>query len=107
MIGDVVKRSLKGPSVLIPVQELLQDGSGSRMPDVNADLLTKDIAKRVVAACPTSAFTLDESDNRSCLILNYGECIGCSRCVQAGEGALLPAKKFARCGVDKEALIRR
>ena len=109
MIGDVVKQSLKGPSVLIPVEELLQDASGSRMPEVNPDLLTKDVAQRVVAACPTSALSLEgnESDNGSCLVLNYGECIGCSRCVQAGEGALLPAKKFTRCGVGKQALIRR
>lgn len=109
MIGDVVRRSFKSPRVLIPVQELLGDASGSRMPEVRPELLTKDIAQRIVDACPTSALTLEKNNSGypSCLVLNYGECIGCSRCVQASEGALLPAKQFARCGVRKEALTRR
>ena len=107
MIGDVVKRSFESPSVLIPVEQLLGDASGSRMPDVKPELLTDQIARQVVDACPTSALAIDESDNRSCLLLNYGECIGCSRCVQASDGALVITSKFARCGVNKKALIRR
>jgi Ni,Fe-hydrogenase III small subunit len=107
MIGDVVKQSLESPRVLIRVEELLGDASGSRMPNVRPELLTEAIARRVVASCPTSALALDVSDSRSYLVLNYGECIGCSRCVQVSEGALLTTNKFARCGVRKEALIRR
>jgi Ni,Fe-hydrogenase III small subunit/NAD-dependent dihydropyrimidine dehydrogenase PreA subunit len=109
MIGDVVKRSLEDPRVLISVEALLGDASGSRMPDVQPELLTEVIARRVVAACPTSALALkeDESEKRSCLVLNYGECIGCGRCVQAGDGALLTTSNLLRCGVRKEALIRR
>src|SRR5215472_6803913 len=109
MIGDVVRRSFESPRVLIPVENLLGDASGGRMPDVRPELLTEDIGQRIVDACPTSALTMekDKSDHPSFLVLNYGECIGCSRCVQASEGALLPAKKFFRCGVSKEALVRR
>ena len=109
MIGDVVKRSLESPRVLISVEQLLGDASGSRMPDVKPELLTDQIAQRIVDACPTSALTMekDTSDHPSYLVLNYGECIGCSRCVQASDGALLPAKQLARCGVKKEVLTRR
>src|SRR5215467_170325 len=102
MIGDVVKRSLESPRVLVPVEELFGDASGSRMPEVRPELLTETIARRIVDACPTSALTLDGSR----LVLNYGECVGCSHCVQAGDGAVLAARKLMRCGVHKEALIR-
>jgi len=107
MIGDVVKRSLESPRVLIPAEQLLGDAAGSRMPEVRPALLTEDVARRVVDVCPTSALTLDESGNRNFLVLNYGECIGCSRCVQASDGALLTTDKFTCCGVRKEGLIRR
>jgi Ni,Fe-hydrogenase III small subunit len=103
MILDVVKRSLTSPRVLIPVEQLLTDARGSRMPEVDAGRLTPAIAKRVVEACPTSALTL----TGICLSLNYGECIGCGNCVEAGEGAFLPAERLARCGVSKSALVRK
>jgi|SRR5579864_54176 len=109
MIGDVVKRSLQSSRVLVPIEELLGDASGSRMPEVRPELLTEAIAQQVVHACPTSALAMerDKSNTQTRLVLNYGECIGCSRCVQAGDGAFLPAKKFGLCGVHKEALVRR
>jgi Ni,Fe-hydrogenase III small subunit/NAD-dependent dihydropyrimidine dehydrogenase PreA subunit len=107
MIGDAVERSLRSPQVLIPVGELLSNAAGSRMPDVQPDLLTGEVARRVVAACPTSALKFDESGGREYLVLNYGECIACSRCIAAGSGAFRYAEKVDRCGVGKEALIRR
>ena len=109
MIGDVVRQSFKSPRVLIPVEELLGDASGSRMPEVRPELLTETIVRQVVDLCPTSALAVetDKSNAQSHLLLNYGECIGCSRCVQAGAGAFLLAKRFVLCGVHKEALIRR
>ncbi|MFI5113132.1 MAG: NADH-quinone oxidoreductase subunit NuoB [Terriglobales bacterium] len=103
MILDVVKRSLASPKVLIPVEQLLTDASGGRMPDVDAARLTAAIAQRVVEACPTSALSL----NGSHLALNYGECIGCGNCVDAGQGAFFVAERFTRCGVSKSALVRR
>ena len=107
MICDAVERSLRSPQVLISIGELFSNAAGSRMPDVQPDLLTDEVARRVVAACPTSALRIDEAAGRTHMILNYGECIGCPRCVAAGNGALRYAEKVARCGVSKEALIRR
>ena len=110
MIGDAVERSLRSPQVLIPVGELLSNAAGSRMPDVQPDLLTGEVARRVVAACPTSALKVDkvdESAGREYLVLNYGDCIACSRCIAAGSGAFRYAERVDRCGVRKEALIRR
>ena len=51
MILDAVKRSLTDPHALIPVEQLLSDARGSRMPDVEAARLTPVIAQRVVEAC--------------------------------------------------------
>ncbi len=102
MILDVVKRSLTSPYLLIPVEQLLTDARGSRMPNVDAARLTPAIAQRVVEACPTSALSL----NGSHLALNYGECIGCGNCVDAGQGAFLAAERLARCGVTKSVLVR-
>jgi Ni,Fe-hydrogenase III small subunit/ferredoxin len=107
MIGDAVDRSLRSPQVLIPVGELLSNAAGSRMPDVQSELLTGEVARRVVAACPTSALKVDESAGREYLILNYGDCIACSRCIAAGSGAFRYAERVDRCGVRKEALVRR
>lgn len=107
MIGDAVERSLRSPRVLIPVGELLSNAAGSRMPDVQPDLLTGEVARRVVAACPTSALKVDESAGREYLVLNYGDCIACSRCIAAGSGAFRYAERVDRCGVRKEALVRR
>jgi Ni,Fe-hydrogenase III small subunit/NAD-dependent dihydropyrimidine dehydrogenase PreA subunit len=108
MIGDAVERSLRSPQVLISVSELLSNAAGSRMPDVHPDLLTDEVARRAVAACPTSALKIDEAAGRTHLILDYGECTGCSRCVAAsGNRALRYAAKVARCGVSKEGLVRR
>src|SRR6266496_5369775 len=98
MIGDAVERSLRSPQVLISVGELFSNAAGSRMPDVQPDLLTGEVARRVVAACPTSALRIDEAAGRAHLVLNYGECIGCSRCIAAGSGAFLSAGRVDRCG---------
>ncbi len=103
MIFDVVKRSLQSPHVLVPIEDLLGDCRGSRMPDVHAALLTAAIAERVVAACPTSALALVDGRH---LTLNYGECIGCGRCIDAGDAAFFAAQSLARCGVSKPRLVR-
>ena len=103
MILDAVKRSLNSPRVLIPVEQLLRDACGSRLPDVDASKLTPAIAQRVVDACPTSALSLGNSQ----LALNYGECTGCGNCLEAGEGAFVAATKLRVCGGSKAALVRR
>jgi Ni,Fe-hydrogenase III small subunit len=107
MIFDVVKRSLASPNCVIPLRALLHEARGSRMPDVHPGLLTSAVADRVVAACPTTALGLERAGEQTLLRLNYGECIGCGRCAEAGEGVFFSAERIGCCGVRKENLIRR
>jgi Ni,Fe-hydrogenase III small subunit len=107
MIFDVVKQSLKSPSVLIPIEELLGDAKGSRMPDVQPAMLTATIAERVVSACPTSALTIDKTGPQLIFALDYGECIGCGRCFAPSAGALVPANNVLCCGGGRGDLVRR
>jgi Ni,Fe-hydrogenase III small subunit/ferredoxin-like protein FixX len=107
MIGDVIEQSLRQPDRLIPVEALVGNCDGSRMPEIVADRLTHAIAERLVEVCPTAALGLEEREGRSSLSLSYGECIGCGKCIEVGEGAAVTAKQFTRCGVAKEQMIRR
>lgn len=107
MIIDILEQSLREHSPLIPVQALLNACEGSRMPDVNAALLTADIARRVTEICPTSALAAREEAGRLELRLSYGECIGCGRCIEVGQGAVVRASTFPWTGVAKEQLVRR
>ena len=106
MILDAMRQAFKAPDRLIPVEALLGDCAGSRMPDVDASRLTPEIARRVVDACPTRALRLAEEDGMV-LVLDYAECIACGRCVEAGGGALAAATAFTRCGVARSGLARR
>ena len=106
MILDVIQRSLRQRSRLIPVDALMESCEGSRMPDVQPERLTVDIASRVSAVCPTGALATEGRNGRSCLRLSYGHCIGCGRCVEVGEGALIPAARFRWTGLEKEQLVR-
>src|ERR1051326_3271226 len=109
MIFDLSHRSLTSRSVLIPVEELLGNASGSRMPDIDSAKLTPAIARRIADACPTSALTMTttEPSGRPVLTLDYGECIGCGRCFEPSNGAVTSAKTLACLGVSRQALVRR
>jgi Ni,Fe-hydrogenase III small subunit len=107
MIFDLIHRSLTSRSVLIPVEELLGNASGSRMPDVVSAKLTPAIAQRIADACPTSALTVTETPDHPLLTLDYGECIGCGRCFEPSDGAVTSAKTLACLGVSRQALVRR
>jgi len=105
---DIVKRSLSSPRVLIEVTELnAANSQGSRMPDLDSALLSASIARRVVDACCTSALAIGDVDGRMTLSLNYGDCIGCGRCIMTGESAFFNARRLSCCGVSKQALLRR
>ena len=106
MIGDVIGQSLRQPDRLIPVEALLGNCDGSRMPDVVADRLTPAIAQRLIEVCPTAALGMEEYEGHRCLRLSYGQCIGCGKCVEFGEGAVGTAKHFTRCGVAKKQTVR-
>src|ERR1039458_6319373 len=107
MMLDVIARSLRQPNQLIPVEALLENAEGSSMPDEVSEKLTPEIASRVAAVCPTGALAIENHNGRNCLRLSYGHCIGCGRCVEVGEGALIPATRFLWTGVVKEQLVRR
>jgi Ni,Fe-hydrogenase III small subunit/ferredoxin len=107
MIFDIIKSTLKAPSDLIPVSALLADCAGSRMPDVFADELTLDIATLAVNACPTEALRVENSDENPRLRLDYGECIGCGRCIEAAPKAFFAAEGLTRTGVSRSELVRR
>jgi Ni,Fe-hydrogenase III small subunit len=106
MIGDVIGRNLRQPDRVIPVEALLGNGDGSRMPDVVADRLTPAIAQRLVEVCPTAALSMEEHEGHRCMRLSYGQCIGCGKCIEWGGGAVVAAKHFARCGVAGEQMLR-
>ena len=107
MIGSVIERSLRERSPVIPVEALLGNCDGSRMPEIVADRLTQDIAQKLIEVCPTSALGMEEREGRRFLRLSYGQCIGCGKCTEAGEGAVVAAERFNRCGVRKEQTVRR
>lgn len=106
MIGDVIELSLRQRSPLIPIAALLGNSDGCRMPEIVADRLTPDIAQKLIKACPTSALGMEDLEGRRCLRLSYGQCIGCGKCAETGQGAVAVAKHFTRCGVTKEQTVR-
>ena len=106
MIFEVIEQSLRQPNRVIPVEALLGNCDGSRMPEVIAAQLTPAIAQRLVEVCPTAAFRIVQYVGRPHLKLSYGECIGCGRCCEPSEGAVTAAKSFSRCGHAKNQLVR-
>jgi Ni,Fe-hydrogenase III small subunit len=106
MIFEVIERSLRQPNRVIPVEALLGNCDGSRMPEVVAPQLTPAVAQRLVEVCPTAAFRIEQHVGRPRLKLSYGECIGCGRCFEPSEGAVTAAKSFSQCGYAKDQLVR-
>jgi Ni,Fe-hydrogenase III small subunit len=107
MIFAVAARSLTSKSVLIPIESLLGDCSGSRMPAVDPGHLSFDSARQAIESCPTSALRMVAEGERRQFIMDYGECIGCGYCLGVGDGLMRPAGKVLHCGVARAALIRR
>src|SRR5437879_3110024 len=106
MIFDVIDRSLRQRSRLIPVEALVGNCDGSRMPEILADRLTSAIAQRLIDVCPTRALGIEEYQSHRCLRLSYGRCIGCGKCVEAGQGSVIAAKRFNSRGVAKVQTVR-
>ena len=106
MIFDILKSTLKAPSDLIPVEALLETCAGSRMPGVCAEELTAELAALAVDACPTEALRVEDREGHQHLRLDYGECIGCGRCIEAAPQAFIAAQRFTQTGVSRAELIR-
>jgi Ni,Fe-hydrogenase III small subunit len=107
MIFDVAAQSLASQPVLVPLEQLLGDCTGSRMPEVVADRLNLELASRAAAVCSAQALRLEERDGFRQLLLDYGKCTGCGRCIVAGGGAVRAAASGVPCGVARTALLRR
>jgi len=107
MILDVAARSFKSAKVLIPVERLIGNCAGSRLPEVAPGQLTPAAAAAAVEACPTSALQLEEAACGAQLVLDYGECIGCGACAEASPQAFAPARLLPQCGVSRSGLVRR
>jgi Ni,Fe-hydrogenase III small subunit/NAD-dependent dihydropyrimidine dehydrogenase PreA subunit len=106
MIFEVPKRSLFSPRVVIPIEDLLGNSQGSRMPGVDPLRLTAAVAQTAVDACPTQALAIEPRGQHQLLRMDYAECIGCGRCVEAGGGAFFQADQLACCGAGRRTLIR-
>src|SRR6202022_3304445 len=101
MIFEVIERSLRQPNRVIPVEALLGNCDGSRMPEVIAARLTPAIAQRLPEGWPPAPFRNEKHDGRPRLRISYAECIGCGRCLEPSEGAVVAAKTFSLCGHAK------
>jgi len=106
MIFDVAAQSLTSKSVLLPLEQLLGDCIGSRMPEVVVSRLNSEVASQAAAACPVQALRMEEQDGMRQLLLDYGKCTGCGHCIEAGGGALRAAASGVPCGVARRALVR-
>ena len=104
MIFDVIRCSLNAPNRLVPVEQLRGQAEGSRMPQVNPALLSRKSAEQASAACPTGALSLVLQQGRELLRLDYGECIGCGRCME--HPCISPASGLSCCGGSKSELVR-
>jgi Ni,Fe-hydrogenase III small subunit len=107
MIFDVAARSIAGKQVLIPVEKLLGECVGSRIPEVDPGRLNLDSASRAVDSCSTSALRFETRDNSRHFVLDYGDCNCCGSCIETSSGALRFADRFTQCGVARGALVRR
>lgn len=107
MISSILRRSLTGGVQVIPVEQLIGNCSGSRMPDVDSAALTQTLAEKAVLVCPTSALSGASPVGERHLTLDYAECIGCGRCIEVAAPAFFEAKTFAYCGVPRDGLVRR
>ncbi len=108
MMGDLLLRTLRSPSRLVPLDALLRaNAGGSRMPQVLGRRLNADLADRLAAICPTEAMRRGSDSGGRWFELDYGECIGCGRCAAAAPEAVLPAVHLEACGVRREGLVHR
>lgn len=107
MIFDIAARSLASKQVLIPVEQLLGDCTGSRMPEVDPAYLNFHSASTAVSSCPTSAARFETHNGSRHFVLDYSECNGCGSCIETSRGALRPAARLTQCGVPRAALVRR
>ena len=104
MIFDLPWKSFRSPSVVTPMEDLLGDATGSRMPEIVPEELTVARAVAAVSVCPTGALELRETPTDHLLELDYGRCVGCGWCRQAAPEAITEARRIFHCGAPKRQL---
>ena len=72
-------------------------------PSFRPDLLTRQLASRLSAACPAGALTVEAGD----LLVDLGRCTACGRCIELGEGAAAPSGEFLLATRDRRSLVKR
>ena len=72
-------------------------------PAFRGDLLTVELADRLVAACPAGALRRDGGE----LVLDLGGCTGCGRCGEIGGEAVVASGQFELASRDRSTLLKR
>jgi hypothetical protein len=72
-------------------------------PVFRSSLLTRELADRIVGACPNGSVTCDGDE----LVLDLGACTACGRCARAGGEAVAPSGAPLLAAREREALRKR
>lgn len=72
-------------------------------PAFASELLTPELADRLVAICPSRALAR-EADQ---LTVDLGACSSCQRCVEQGGGVVRPSGAFELATPRREQLVKR
>lgn len=72
-------------------------------PAFRPDLLTRDLAAKLVALCPSRALASDGST----LTVDVGACTACGRCLAAAGPAAVPSGEFELTATARDQLIKR
>ena len=72
-------------------------------PRFRSELLTSELADRLVEACPTGVLRRDGVE----LILDLGGCSSCGRCAEVGGAAVVASGEFELASRERSALLKR
>jgi hypothetical protein len=72
-------------------------------PSFDPDLLTEELADRLVGVCPSGALRRDDGD----LLVDLGSCTCCGRCAEESGGAARPSGAFELATWSRPALVKR
>jgi hypothetical protein len=72
-------------------------------PTFRSELLTSELADRLVRICPSRALARDGDQ----LTVDLGACSGCQRCVEEGGGVVEASGVFELATAQRERLIKR
>ena len=72
-------------------------------PAFRVDRLTRPLVDRIVAACPSGALQVEADE----LVVDLGRCTGCGRCIELGQGAVMPTGEFQLATRNRPSLVKR